>query len=124
MVKMMSKGLKIRLPYLALAVVLLVVEVLIGAFVHDDFVRPFVGDVLVTVLLCALGRVVFLNWRYLVLCVLGLSFVVELVQLIPLEVKNKLLSIALGSTFDVIDLVCYTVGCLIFFVGEKALKRT
>ncbi len=119
-----NKGFKIRLPYLILAAVLMVAEVLIGAFVHDNFVRPFVGDVLVTVLLCALGRVVLPNWRYLVPCVLGLSFVVELVQLIPFEVKNKLLSIALGSTFDVVDLVCYTVGCLIFFVGEKALKRT
>ncbi len=119
----MNKDLKMRLPYLALAVVLLVAEVLIAAFVHDTFVRPFVGDVLVTMLLCALGRVVFPNWRYLVPCVLGFSFIVELVQLIPFEIKNKLLSIALGSTFDALDLVCYTVGCLMFFVGEKALKR-
>ncbi|MBO5746888.1 MAG: DUF2809 domain-containing protein [Clostridia bacterium] len=119
----MSSGLKIRLPYLILAAVLLVVEVLIGAFVHDDFIRPFVGDVLVTMLLCALVRVIFPNWRYLVPCVLCFSFAVEMVQLIPIDIENAVLRIALGSTFDVIDLVCYTVGCLLFFIGEKTLKR-
>ena len=38
---------KSRLPYIIAAVVLLIVEILIGLFVHDGFVRPYIGDVLV-----------------------------------------------------------------------------
>ncbi len=123
----MRKGLKIRLPYIILTIMLLTVEVLIGAFVHDDFVRPFVGDMLVAVLLCTMGRVVFLKWRWLPLAVLLLATVVELSQLLELDrllgIKGTVLGTALGSTFDVADLICYTVGCGMFFVCEIGIRR-
>ena len=43
---------KQRITYAAIFAVLLLIEIGIGLFVHDDFLRPYVGDVLVTVLLC------------------------------------------------------------------------
>ena len=48
---------KKRLVYLGLTFVLLAVEVLIALFVHDNFIRPYIGDVLVTVLVCAFLRI-------------------------------------------------------------------
>lgn len=42
---------KKRLWYLTAFVILLMVEICIALFVHDRFIRPYVGDVLVTVLL-------------------------------------------------------------------------
>ena len=47
---------KKRIPYLVAFVLLLGIEVLIGLYVRDAFVRPYVGDVLVAVLLCCLAR--------------------------------------------------------------------
>lgn len=123
----MREGLKIRLPYMVATVVLLGVEVLIGAFVHDDFVRPFVGDVLVTVLLCTMGRIVLPKWRWLPLGVLVFTIVVELSQLLELDrilgVEGTAIGTAIGSTFDIADLICYTVGCAVFFTCELGIKK-
>ena len=123
----MREGLKIRLPYIVATVVLLGIEVIIGAYVHDDFVRPFVGDVLVTALLCAMGRIVLPRWRWLPLAVLLFATVVELSQLIELDrilvAEGTAIGAAIGSTFDIADLICYAVGCVIFFTCEMALKR-
>lgn len=123
----MREGLKIRLPYIVATVVLLTVEVLIGVFVHDDFVRPFVGDVLVTVLLCAMGRIVLPRWRWLPLGVMLFAAAVELSQLIGLDrilgVEGTAIGTAIGSTFDIADLICYAVGCVIFFICELGIKR-
>lgn len=123
----MREGLKIRLPYIVATVVLLGIEVIIGAYVHDDFVRPFVGDALVTALLCAVGRIVLPRWRWLPLAVLLFAVAVELSQLIELDrilgVEGTAIGTAIGSTFDIADLICYAVGCVIFFTCEMALKR-
>ena len=35
--------------YFGLAVIILLVEVLIALYVHDDFIRPYLGDVLVVI---------------------------------------------------------------------------
>lgn len=123
----MHKGFKIRLPYIVATVALLGIEVIIGAFVHDNFVRPFVGDVLVTVLLCAMGRIVLPRWRWLPLVVMLFAAVVELSQLIELDrilgVEGTAIGTAIGSTFDIADLICYAVGCVLFFVCELVIKR-
>ncbi len=123
----MHKGFKIRLPYIVATVVLLGIEALIGAFVHDDFVRPFVGDVLVTVLLCAMGRIVLPRWRWLPLVVMLFAAAVELSQLLELDrilgVEGTAIGTAIGSTFDIADLICYAVGCVIFFICELGIKR-
>ena len=50
---------KIRLVSAGIAVTLLVIEVLIALFVHDSFVRPYLGDVLAVIFVYFLGRVFF-----------------------------------------------------------------
>lgn len=49
---------KLRTTYAVIFGVLLLTEIIIALFVHDNFVRPYIGDVLVTVLLCCLCRIV------------------------------------------------------------------
>ncbi len=39
-----------RPVYFTLTVILLVVEILIAVYVHDRFIRPYFGDVLVVIL--------------------------------------------------------------------------
>lgn len=115
---------KLRLTYAAVFSVLLVAEVLIALFVHDNFIRPYVGDMLVTILLCCLCRTVFPKGiRALPIYVFVFAALVEIgqyfhvVALLGLE-NNRLLSTILGTTFSYIDLICYAVGCLLFYLAE------
>ena len=118
---------KRRLPYLIATVLLLVVEIFIGVFVHDNFVRPYIGDVLVTVLLCTFGQMIFLKCRFMPIVVFLFSAVVELCQLIELDrilgIEGSVLGIVVGSTFDVADIVCYAVGCIVFFTVQYFIKN-
>ena len=115
---------KKRLIYGSVFLLLLALEICIGAFVRDDFVRPYVGDVLVTVLLCALFRVaVPEKCPWLPLGVFLFAAGVELIQLIPKPaLEGTLLGIAIGSTFDPKDLLCYGIGCALFFLGERIVQ--
>lgn len=118
---------KTRNICLAAAVILLIAEVLIALYVRDAFIRPYGGDILVTVLLCCLGRAVLLHRiPYLPMWVFGFAAAVELAQacgitsLIPKE--WTVLRIAVGSAFSVWDLVCYAVGCVLFAGAEKLVS--
>ena len=108
-----------RLSYFLIFCSLMAVEVCIALFVHDSFIRPYVGDMLVTMLLCCMARVVIPDQvRLLPLYVFLFAACVEIgqyfdvVALMGLE-DNRLISIALGRTFSWLDLVCYTVGCVV-----------
>lgn len=90
----------------------LVIEVLIALFVHDRFVRPYLGDVLAVVCVYFFARIFLHNKpRYLSIYVTIFAFLVELVQLTPLsEYLPSPLSVIVGGTFDLADLLCYFVG--------------
>ena len=117
-----------RLAYGALFLVILATEVCIALFVHDAFVRPYLGDVLVTVLICALVRIFFPNAvRLLPLYVFLFAAAVEagqyfnMVKLLGLE-NSRFFSVLLGTTFSAEDLVCYAVGCGIFAGIDNLIK--
>jgi uncharacterized membrane protein len=116
-----------RLCYLLAGILLLALEICIGLFVHDRFIRPYVGDVLVTALLCCLCRAAFPRFSP-VLSVFLLSAMVELWQWLHLTdllgLTGTLLGTVLGSTADWRDLVCYTAGCLLFSLAEHFLMFT
>lgn len=120
---------KLRITYILLFFVLLLTEVFIALYVRDRFVRPYVGDALVTILLCCLCRsVVPQKLPALSIYVFGFATLVEIAQYfeviksLGLE-NNRLISTIAGTTFSVMDLVCYGVGCLIFFIIERILVK-
>ena len=115
---------KKRIPYLIAFLVLLILEICIGTFVRDAFIRPYVGDVLVTVLLCCLCRIIVPHrFPWLPAAVLAFATAVECMQLIDIPALNEtILGIILGSTFDPADLLCYFLGCLLFSSIEALLK--
>jgi hypothetical protein len=114
-----------RLAYWITFIAILAVEVCIALFVHDDFVRPYVGDALVTVLLCCLSRAV-LPKLHPALPVFGISLAAELWQWLGLTKKlgldGTVLGVILGATADWKDIVCYGIGCLLFSLTEYLLK--
>lgn len=108
---------KKRILYLAVTLFLFTVELLIALFVHDSFIRPYVGDVLVVVLLYTFVRIFIPEGvRLLPLYIFLFAAGVEVLQYFRIaEVlglsDNRVLSVVIGSVFDVKDIVCYGVGC-------------
>ena len=120
---------KKRVAYAAGACILLAAEILIALFVRDSFIRPYGGDILVTVLLCCLLRAVFLFWiPYLPLGVFLFAAAVEFAQ--ALGIASLIpegwtaVRIIVGSSFSVWDLVCYAVGCVLFWGAERLILRS
>lgn len=116
-----------RWVYGALFLTLVIIEVLIALFVHDAFVRPYLGDVLVVVLICCFVRTIFpKGTQFLALHVFLFASVVEVGQYFNYAAWFGLDSIPffhvlMGSTFSAMDLVCYAVGCALFFAGENII---
>ena len=121
---------KKRFGYAIAFLVLLITEILIALFVRDDFIRPYGGDILVTVLICAAVRIVFpTGVRLLPLWVFLFAAGVEIGQYFDFVTLLGLGDIAffrilLGSTFSVADLLCYAAGCLLFWIGEKTITKS
>ncbi len=115
--------------YLAAMVVLTAVEVFIALYVHDRFIRPYVGDVLVVIVLYCFVRIWLpVGWKKLPLYIFLFAAGVEilqyfrLVELLGVE-GNTFLRILLGSVFDVKDILCYGVGCGLLWVFQSYIDR-
>lgn len=120
---------KKRVVYAAGACILLAAEILIALFVRDSFVRPYGGDILVTVLLCCLMRAFFLfGIPYLPLGVFLFAAAVEFAQALGIAslIPHSWTAVRLivGSSFSVWDLVCYSVGCVLFWGAERLILRS
>lgn len=117
--------------YGALTLVILLIEFLIAGYVHDAFIRPYLGDVLVVILLYCLVRT-FLNTAILptAIGVLLFSYFIELLQYLRIvEVlglgKSTIARIVIGTLFSWLDILCYTAGIAIVLAVEKyGLKKT
>lgn len=120
---------KLRITYFIIFLHLLTAEVLIALFVHDSFVRPYIGDVLVVMLICAFLRI-FLPDKINLLPLFATVFSVlveglqyfDFVNLIGLA-ENKVISTVIGRTFDIKDIICYIAGGMIFFAAEHFFRR-
>ena len=121
---------KKRLTYAITFLLLLITEILIALFVRDDFIRPYGGDILVTVLICAAVRIVFpTGVRLLPLWVFLFATAVEIGQYFDFVTLLGLGNIAffrilLGTSFSWIDLICYAAGCVLFWLGEKIITKS
>src|SRR5215510_15934090 len=117
--------------YAILSAGLFMVEISIALFIHDRLVRPFVGDMLVVILIFTICRsVINANYFWLAFCVLVFSFAVEIGQYFNLVSKLGLQRCGLartiiGTTFDYHDLLAYSAGVLlIFIIGLLAEYRS
>lgn len=118
-----------RLLWLAGAVVLLVLEVLIGLYIDDGFIRPYGGDILVVILLGCLFRSVFPKGR---LWLSGGIFLfatgVEVAQYFDFVDWLGLgdipfFRILLGTSFAWGDIWSYGVGCILLLLMDWLLKE-
>lgn len=117
-----------RILYGIVTMILLVIEVSIALFVHDSIVRPYVGDVLVVLVIYTFVRIIIPeNVALLPLYVFIFAAGVEILQLFHIVDllglgDNRFFRILIGSVFDIKDILCYAAGCLILF-GYEIIKR-
>ena len=119
-----------RIGYAIATVILLLIEVMIAIYVHDAFVRPYIGDVLVVVVIYTFIRIfVPERCKLLPLYVFMLAALVEVLQLFHVVEalgwqNNRFLSILVGSVFDWKDILCYVAGCILLGVYEVLVRNT
>lgn len=119
---------KKRFFYLTATVILLIIEVLIALYIHDDFVRPYVGDAIVVIVIYTFVRIfVPEKCRLLPLYVFLFAVVVEILQGIHIVnilgvADNRFLRTLIGDSFDIKDILCYGVGCILLWLYESKSK--
>ncbi len=120
--------LKFNRYYFSLSVILFFIEFLIAKFVHDQIIRPHVGDILVVILIYCFVKS-FLNTAVLntALGVLLFSFGIEILQYFKIIYKlglqnSKIAQTIIGTSFDWFDLVNYSIGILIIVISEAFFK--
>jgi hypothetical protein len=116
---------KINLKYILSFIVLFITEVAIALFIHDTIIRPYIGDILVVILMYTLVKgLIQKQIRYLPLYLFIFATAVEVAQyfhivdLLNLK-NNKVMSVAIGSSFDIKDVLCYLAGSIILAMWER-----
>lgn len=120
---------KRRILYFIVTIILLFIEVMIALFVHDQLIRPYVGDILVVIVVYTFVRIwIPVGWNLLPLYVFLFAVLVEVLQFFHFtEVmglsNNRFFAILIGGTFDWRDIICYGIGCVILVGYEIIIYR-
>ena len=118
---------KFQWKYFVLAILLFLTEVLIAYYMHDKIIRPYVGDLLVVILIyCFIKSFVNISVTKAAIFVLLFAYVIELLQYLNMIKflglqKSRMANIVLGNYFEWIDLVAYTAGIAIVILIEKRI---
>ncbi|MDE6092208.1 MAG: DUF2809 domain-containing protein [Ruminococcus sp.] len=122
---------KKRIPYIAGFIFLLFVEVLIALFLHGGFIRFYLGDVIVVWVVYCFVQIFICEKANAYVTALGVmifSFIVEFLQYIHIvDILGlgdiKFFRTLIGTSFSVVDLVCYACGtaviCILIFIKNK-----
>lgn len=111
--------------YIIAALILFVIEVLIERYAHDDFIRPYLGDFFVVILIYSVVMSVS-NFKVMSVAIATLlfSYAIEIAQyaqvvsLLGLE-DNKIARIIIGTSFSWWDVLMYTLGILFVLMVER-----
>ncbi len=122
--------LQLNKTYLAITIFLFITEILIAMYLKSGFIRHTFGDYLVVILIYTFVKsFVSVNPLKLAFAVWLFSFFIEFLQLLDvLSIlglhQNHLAKLILGTTFQISDLVAYTLGILTILFIEFKLQRT
>jgi hypothetical protein len=104
-------------------------EVCIGIYAHDRIIRPYIGDLLVVILIyCFVKSFLNISTISVAIGVLLFSYCIEILQyfhivrLLGLENSN-LARIVIGTSFAWMDIWAYTLGISLVLIIEKLLAR-
>ena len=116
---------RFHLRYFIYTALLFITEVLIALYVKDNFVRPYLGDVLVVLLMYYFFRAFFkVKVVPTAIGILLFSFFIEGLQYF--DFVNVIgvghidfFRIVIGNSFSWADMICYFVGFLIILLLER-----
>lgn len=120
---------QLRTGYALAFLALFALEVFIALRVHDRFVRPYLGDVMVVIVVYCFVRVLRpRGWKRLPLYVFWFAVGIEWLQYfrladLPMFAGNPVARVVLGSVFDWMDILCYGTGCLVLAFGEQWARK-
>lgn len=121
--------LRFHKKYFLFAFLLFVIEVLIAAYLHDQFIRPYVGDYLVVILIyCFCMSFIDAPVWKVALATLIFSYLVEtmqyfnLVGILGLQ-HSRMANIIIGNFFTWNDMIAYTLGFGTVLVIEFFLRK-
>lgn len=119
----------LNIKHLCAFIIVFIIEVIIGVYIHDDFIRPYVGDILVVVLIyCFIKAFVKIETKLLPVYIFIFAALVEigqyfnLAELLGLS-DYKIARIIIGSTFDIKDIACYLTGCVGLWLFEMITRK-
>lgn len=114
---------KFNIKYFFLTVFLFIVEVLIASVWKENvFVRSYLGDVIVVILIYTfiLSFFKIKNRTKLILGVFVFSVLIEILQYFKIAdilglKPGSIAAIVVGNSFSWIDILCYGIGCLLIY---------
>ncbi len=116
---------KFNLKYFLLALLLFVTEVLIALYVHDQIIRPYIGDVLVVILMYySIKAILNFPVKKTAIAVLIISFIIEGLQYLNIVEQlglqdNKLAATVIGTSFSWVDIFAYILGFILVLIFER-----
>lgn len=118
--------LKFNTGYFLLTIFLFLTEVFIAVKLEDIFfVRAYLGDVIVVILLFTFVRSLMkINNQTLILGIFAFSCLVEFAQYFKIAEKigfpeGSLMYIVIGNSFSWVDILCYAAGCALLYLLVK-----
>ncbi|WP_276878084.1 DUF2809 domain-containing protein [Chryseobacterium joostei] len=122
--------LQFSLKYFLISIFIFLIEVLIATKLKDVFfVRAYLGDVIVVILLYTLVKSFFrVDNQKLIGGILIFSCMVEFAQYFNIAEKlgfreGSLMYIVIGNSFSWIDILCYAAGCLLIYIFVKMTEN-
>jgi len=116
---------RFHFKYFIISALLFITEVLIALLNPNDFIRYFLGDLIVVILIYTSIRAILnSNKKITALAVFIFSISIEIFQyfngiwLLGLE-NNTLARLIIGTTFSWTDLLAYSIGIGIIISAEK-----
>ncbi|NCI45521.1 ribosomal maturation YjgA family protein [Sediminibacterium soli] len=121
--------LRFHKTYGLLALVLFVVEVLIATYIHDAIIRPYVGDVLVVILIYCFVRC-FTSFGIVATATGSLlfAFLIETLQYLRIVERlglagSRIANIVIGNSFAWMDMAAYMAGTILVLVTERIVRK-
>lgn len=119
---------KIKLSNCIIFISIFIIELYIGMYVRDRYVRPYLGDILVIPLIYSfLNIFIKNNYKKLIFQVVIFAIFIEVSQYFKLVqllgIKNRILRIVIGTTYDTSDIFCYIIGGVLTYLIMLIIKR-
>jgi len=116
---------KPRIFYILVTILLLVLECVIALYINDSFIRPYLGDLIATIVVYGiLMSISNLKVQNGILLALLISYTIEFLQSIQIVqlldlMENKIARTMIGTSFSWMDILMYTLGAIAIYLFER-----